>query len=404
MASEMSTAPVDPPGRGNWLSRAATDSDLLPMLYPYHATATPTRIDDVRLKHARVCEFLEDARLDALLLESRENFAWYTSGGDNTLGTVGATCAALFVTRDSVIAVVPDPHVQRIQIEQLAGLDIEVRPVPWQEPPSAVLEDLRRGLRTGSDRGSLGTSNESLALARLRIDLTPLERERYREVGRAVAHAVEATARHLEQGQSEAEVAGQLSHRLIKHDLMPIELYVAADDRLARYGRPVYGTANVDQRCWIAATAMRYGMCVTCSRTVCFGTPEADFIRDFEQASMAAAAAIYYSRPGSTVPQVLERVERTFRKRGRPEEYSRADPGSVTGYTPCEMPLHATSQYRLGDPIALVWRPVMGSAASCDTIVVDHLGYDIVSGPRRWPQIQIEVSGHRVERPDMLLR
>ncbi|HEY1068102.1 MAG TPA: hypothetical protein VGE52_18405, partial [Pirellulales bacterium] len=94
----------------------------------------------------------------------------------------------------------------------------------------------------------------------------------------------------------------------------------------------------------------------------------------------------------------------TYRRRGREGDFFLADPGAVLGYTPCDMPVRPGVPYRFGDPNAVVWRPTVGSAQSADTILVDSLGYEIITNVRRWPMIQIEVSGHRVERPDVLVR
>src|SRR5437868_4551184 len=56
------------------------------------------RVADVELKQARVAEFLDREGLDALLLETPANFAWFTSGGDCTRSGGSATTAALFIT------------------------------------------------------------------------------------------------------------------------------------------------------------------------------------------------------------------------------------------------------------------------------------------------------------------
>ncbi|MFW6125317.1 MAG: hypothetical protein ACOC46_04145, partial [Pirellulales bacterium] len=54
------------------------------------STAEPVAADpraaDVALKQQRVAEFLEDEGYEAVLFETQENFAWFTGGGDNSLG------------------------------------------------------------------------------------------------------------------------------------------------------------------------------------------------------------------------------------------------------------------------------------------------------------------------------
>jgi len=65
------------------------------------------------------------------------------------------------------------------------------------------------------------------------MPLTALECERLRKLGAIAAHAVEATARNFEPGETEADIAGHLANRLIKHEVHPHEPYAApvADGR-----------------------------------------------------------------------------------------------------------------------------------------------------------------------------
>jgi len=366
--------------------------------------APPTRHEDHQVKQARIREFLEDAGYDAVLLTTRAGFAWFTSGGENGLGGGESTCAAIFATREKAVAVIHEPHVRRIAEEQLSGLGLAIEPVPWPQALHDVCHQLAKGLKTASDGHWPGMEHQGPKLARLRVDLTRLERVRYREVGRAVSHAVEATCRSVVAGVGEAEVAGELSHRLLKHELEPLELYVAADQRVEKYGRPVFTNAPIRKRVWICAVARRYGLCAGTARTVCLGEIDRTFIKDFKLVSMVAGACIYYSRSGRTSAEIMRKITRCYEQMARVEEFLRSDPGFVTGYQACEVPLTPDSRFELGEPQALLWRPVVGCAASCDTVVVDSLGFETVTGLQKWPQLQVEVGGHQIERPDLLIR
>lgn len=368
------------------------------------SSTTPTRAQDVELKQARIGEFLEDEGYDAVLLESREAFAWYTSGGRNTLGTGSDPCGALFVTQQRAVLISQHPHVDRMVEEELDGLPLDVEPVAWDASVEDVYQKLRRGLRVASDRGTAGTKNEASLLARLRVHLTPLERHRYRELGRAVSHAIEATCRNFESGESEAEIAGQLSHRLYKHEVVPMQIFIAGDDRIAAHSRPVYGNRPVSRRGLIAATGEKYGLCATSGRMVSFEQPEPNFLKDYEQAALACAAGVFFSQPGVSCADLVEKMRRRYQKMGLADSFPKTPPGHVTGYRPCEIPLQPDSRLELGDSMALVWWPAVGTAASCDTIVIDSEGFEIVTGLRRWPLLTVDVSGHHIDRPDLLVR
>ena len=105
----------------------------------------------------------------------------------------------------------------------------------------------------------------------LRQRLTGLERQRLRELGRTLTLAVEATCRNFDRGEREADVAGHLAHRLLREGVVPVDLRVASDDRLARYRQPTFKAAPILKRATIAITGRRFGLCASVTRTVSFG-------------------------------------------------------------------------------------------------------------------------------------
>ena len=99
---------------------------------------------------------------------------------------------------------------------------------PWHEPRAALFEDLCRGRSVCSDTGFNGTDKAADDLTGLRIPFTSVECRRLRELGPQLAHAVEATGRNCEVGQTEAEIAGEVAHRLIRHRILPERIQVCA--------------------------------------------------------------------------------------------------------------------------------------------------------------------------------
>ena len=80
-----------------------------------------------------------------------------------------------------------------------------------------LLADLCRGRTVASDTGFGRTPDIGLRLTGLRLPLVSFDQDRLRFAGKLVAHAVEATARGLTSGRTENEIAGELSHRIMKH-------------------------------------------------------------------------------------------------------------------------------------------------------------------------------------------
>ena len=98
-----------------------------------------------------------------------------------------------------------------------------------------------------------------------------------RELGRTLTHAVEATCRNFDRGEREADVAGHLAHRLLREGVVPVDLRVASDDRLARFRQPTFKAAPIMKRATIAVTGRRLGLCASVTRTVSFGPVEPEF-------------------------------------------------------------------------------------------------------------------------------
>lgn len=358
------------------------------------------RAIDVDLKHRRVAEFLEDEHYDAILLSRQDSFAWCTSGGNASAGAGGdLASASLFVTREHRCLLANNVESNRIFEEEIAGLGFQLKEHRWYEPQQRLCEDICSGRRVASDTGMCGTTNEFEKLRRLRVDLTDLERERLRELGRAVAHAIEATCRNARPGVTEHEVAAELSHRMLRHGVVPINLYVASDDRSSQFRRPIHKATPVRNRLTIAAGGRRFGLCASATRTVSFGPPDRAFLARHSAAVMVDATFIYFSHPGVTGSEVFAKGRRIYEKAGHTHEWALAPQGGISGYNPCELLVTPESVFRLRSGMALAWTPSVGDARSGDTILIDEHSYETVTTPQQWPLLDVSVKGVTIARP-----
>jgi Xaa-Pro aminopeptidase len=174
----------------------------------------PDRYEDVERKQSRIAEFLERKGYDALLIRQPHNFAWFTVGAECPKHAGTEPAAGLFITPDARVVVADNIDSGQLFDKQLGGLGFQLKQRPWHEGRNGLLDDLCRGRNVACDASQAGSTDESKELAALRLPLTALECERLRKLGTIAAHAVEATARHLEPGQTEADIAGQLANRL----------------------------------------------------------------------------------------------------------------------------------------------------------------------------------------------
>jgi Xaa-Pro aminopeptidase len=362
------------------------------------------RGDDVALKQQRVAEFLEDEGYDAVLLSRQDSFAWITAGGDSSAGVAGDVGnVSVFLTRDQRCILATNAESGRTFEEEVAGLGFQLKECRWDEPRDRLVEDICRGRRTASDTGICGTTNELDKLRRLRINLTDLERERYRELGRAVAHAVEATCRNARPGETEHDVAGELSHRLIRHGIAPVTMFVAGEERTAQFRTVPHKAQPIRRWLTITACGRRHGLCASVTRTVAFHAAERELVEQHHRAAMIDATYIYFSQPGEQAAEVLKRARRIYEKIGRAHEWLLAPQGGVTGYSPCEVVVVPNCPLRLRAGMAVAWTPSVGPARSGDSVMLHENGYEILTPTQQWPFLTISVKGFEVERPGVLV-
>ena len=360
---------------------------------------------DVDEKHRRLIAFLQALGYDGVVLTRADSIAWFTAGGDvaqdlaSEMGSV-----AVFINRNTRAVLADNVQSARIFEEELAGLGFQLKERPWHQDPTRVIAELTHHKQVACDGHLPGLVCESDKLKSLRRPMTSLERSTLRTLGRTLTLAVEATCRNFMPGETEADVAGHLSHRLIREGVVPVELRVSSDDRLSRYRQPTFKAAEICRRATITATGRRHGLCASVTRTVSFGRVDERFRNCHTIASMVDATCIYFSRPGELVSEVFRRARRIFEKFDHPHEWTLDYQGSVIGYAPREIPLMPDHSMPLQDGSALCWSPSVMAARSGDTVVIDGRGFEVVTEAQNWPKIEVAVKGFTIPRPGILER
>jgi Xaa-Pro aminopeptidase len=368
--------------------------------------ALSARRADVEAKHDRIRRFLDDNGYDAVVLGRADSVSWFTSGGD--LGQNIASEAAsivVFVNRTSRAILSDNVQSARVFEEELGGLGFQLKERSWYEDCGQMVAELGRGRRLATDfDGPKGLTDEKDRLRALRWPMTRVERQRLRELGRTLTLAVEATCRNFQPGETEAAIAGHLAHRLIREGVVPIDLRVSGDDRLARYRQPSFKAAPIQKYAVISATGRRHGLCASVSRIVSFGKVDRDFGSAHTLAAMVDATYIFFSRPGESVCGVFRRAQRIFEKFDHADEWTLDYQGSLIGYSARESVFFPDSQLSLARDMAVCWSPSVGPARSGDTIVIDSRGFEVVTEAQNWPKLEVMVKGFPIPRPGILER
>ncbi len=144
-----------------------------------------------------------------------------------------------------------------------------------------------------------------------------------RELGRTLTLAVEATCRNFQPGETEADIAGHLAHRLLREGVVPVDLRVASDDRLARYRQPGFKSAEINRRATITAVGPPSWPVRRRSRASSRSARSPSEFREAHGlAAMVDATCIYFSRPGETVASTFRRARRIYEKFDHSDEWT----------------------------------------------------------------------------------
>jgi Xaa-Pro dipeptidase len=366
-------------------------------------TVDPDRADDIEFKQHLLAEFMERENFDAVLLEHPASFAWFTSGGDSTRSGEREPTAFLFITPHARVVICRNSDTVQVFDHELPGLGFQLKERPWTDSLREILADLCRGRQVASDSGFPKTKNVSEQLRQFRLQLTPFECRRMRILGRNLAHALEATGRGLKPGRVESEIAGEIAHRLIKHQIVPRRLQVLADARGRRFRHWSFDDTPIKRWCTVLAVGSRWGLCVGVSRTIAFGQLDPLIVAAFHQATMLTATAARFAECGWKLADTMDRVRRIYEKADQVDEWRVAPLGGIIAYEPCEVALAPRSDHLILPNTGLFLHPTVGPAVAAESILTLPDGFEMLTPTEQWPTVEVNVKDATVKSPGILM-
>lgn len=365
--------------------------------------ALAARRADIDIKQAQVAWLLEVMQCEAALLLVPAHVAWFTAGM-NVRGLVAdSERPAVYTNGKQRWLLCSNVDTQRLFDEELDQLGFQLKEWAWDAGRAELLMNVTAGRKVCCDRPLPNTPQAAERLRPLLRQLSAFELDEYRELGRLVAHAVEATARNSSRGNTEEELAGQVGHRILHHGAEVGPVSVTADHRGAKFRRAGFTSAPVTRTCMIQATAHRGGLFATASRAVSFGPPPDDFKKGYDLALRLAAVYRSVSRPDEGMTSARKVGQAILAGTGFEHEGRLAQPGYGAGRFPAEELRRAGADEPFVHAQPLVWQPRVGPAAVVDTVVVGAEGPECVTPPQEWPFKRVTVRGQAHDIPDILV-
>ncbi|MDQ0644763.1 M24 family metallopeptidase [Microbacterium murale] len=342
----------------------------------YAGTCSVTPTADRAAKHDRLVRILDEHGADSMTLSRPENLSWYFDGARTAVPLGGAPVFSAVIHRDGAAVVTAlENEAERLATEEIGGA--EVRAVPWFTDLTTIAPE------------SLRDTDAVAALRQARAALLPVERERYRVLGRDAAAAMTHVLQQCHPRMPEYEVAAELAHAVLSTGAEPSVILIAG---AARCGiqHPLPTSAAIGDRVMVVLTAKRFGLHMSLTRWARFTGAETAAeiaIREVEADVFAA------TRPGRELREVLDDIATAYATHGlgtadRPA-WREHHQGGPTGYLGRDPKADPTTTTLVAAGGAFAWNPWTPHAKVEDTVIVDADGVDILSVDPVWPTVDV---------------
>ncbi|OTF02922.1 Xaa-Pro peptidase family protein [Halorubrum sp. SD612] len=368
---------------------------------------------DLAARTDRLDAYLTERGLEAVWFARPNGFAWLT-GGDNVVDADAATGVAAAGYDSELRVIADDIEADRLADEELPDA-FAVESFPWYADSLAAAVAERSPARAAADFDVPGF--EAVDGSRLRQPLTDDDVERYRELGREVAAAVETVCRNLEPDDPEYEVAAGIDISLASRDVDTPVVLVGGAERAQAFRHYTPSDAALGDYALVSVTAERAGLYASMTRTVAFDAPdwfeerhraaarvEATAIR----ATEAAAAGTLVGGDGDAgsadapdaAGDVFEAIREAYDAVGFADEWEKHHQGGAAGFAGREWIATPDGDEPVRWPMGYAWNPTVRGTKSEDTHLVAPDLTERLTKTGRWPTHEtepVDVAGIDVE-------
>ncbi|WP_430503965.1 M24 family metallopeptidase [Haloparvum sp. PAK95] len=373
---------------------------------------------DPSARAERLDEYLAARDLEAVWFARPNGFAWLT-GGSNVVDRSASVGVAAAGYDGEFRVVTTAGDADRLREEELPGgttggddgtdtdtdVDVAVEETAWYEESLAEAVAARSPEPAAADFDVTGF--ESVDGSRLRQPLTAEDVERYRELGRETAAAVETVCRQLQSDDPEYEVAAAIRISLSSRDVETPVILVGGGDRAANYGRPTPGDEELGDYAVVSVVGERGGLFASLTRTVVFDAPE--WLKERHRAAAriettalsatqaAARGELAGSGDAATDPDaagdVFGAIQDAYAAVDFAEEWRDHPQGGAAGYDTREWVATPDATDPVRAPMGYAWNPWVRGAKSEDTYLVTADRIENLTKTGQWPTLEVDAVG-----------
>jgi Xaa-Pro aminopeptidase len=207
----------------------------------------------------------------------------------------------------------------------------------------------------------------------------------------------------IEPGMNEEEIAAALAESTQSRGAQPTVNLIATDERIFQYRHPLPTGKVMEKYALLVLCARWKGLVASITRLVHFGKIPDDLRRKIDAVAHVDAVLINATRPGRKLSEIFADGRQAYADTGFADEWTLHHQGGPAGYEPREWVATPGSEDVVESGQAYAWNPSITGAKSEDTILVDDLGWDVVTEITDWPMIQVNLpDGTQLNRPDVM--
>ncbi len=365
------------------------------------------RKDEVAVKERRLRTLLDSTGLKGILLKRQSNYSWLTAGGKNWVPiSMDIGFSTLLITPKEKFCIANRIESARnMEEEGLAGLDFILLEYEWYE--GSEMDCIKKVVpieKVGCDMLIDGTQFIGDEIKSLRYSLTPPEIERYLWLGEKTSRAVETVLMEMKQGDTEAEITGEMTRLLWRDGIGQVGYQAAADERVYKYRHPIPTEQKIKRYAMLNVMSRKWGLNITVTRLMHFGKIPEELQKQYRDNVYIECAMIAATRPGTITGDIFRKTCDLYEKLGYKDEWRFHHQGGAMGYDIRDTIVTAESAEKVQVDQCFCWNPSMSGTKSEDGFIAQKEGFVFITKPVLFPTLKIQAEGINFVRPNILER
>lgn len=365
------------------------------------------RKEEIAIKVKRLQEAMERLKLDAVIINKSNNFAWITAGASNIItrySEEGVTSIVITKEGGQYILANNIEYPRIVKEETIEELGFEIKTCYWFEDRNLdfVKEIVGEG-RYGADIAFPGAENANAMIEACQYSLTENDIARYQYLGDTFSKALEECLTQVRPGDVELDIAGRINEALWKYDIDPVLFLVAGDERILDFRHCIPTANKIKKRMMVSCNGRYKGLVTKTTRFVNFGEPEETFMKqyldtlDIENQMMAVTTA----GTDDIVPHRL--AKELYAQKGYPEMWKVHHQGGPQGYSNGYYLVTEDRHGIIQPNQCYCYNPSITGTKTEDGFIVTEEGPLMITKPVVFPAVEAQVGGVTVRRPGVLV-